>query len=96
MHMYLLCELFLLWIVCAMARDCKGWYDSGAYTSGIYTVKPDDDEPFQVLCNCILLYLNIVHFRFTVKMHGLYFRGDKMDLLISIGTGLTMRMDLVI
>ena len=28
-------------------------------------------------------------------MNGLYFRGDKMDLLISIDTGLTMRIDLV-
>uniref|UniRef100_A0A1X7TL43 Fibrinogen C-terminal domain-containing protein n=1 Tax=Amphimedon queenslandica TaxID=400682 RepID=A0A1X7TL43_AMPQE len=33
--------------VCAMARDCKEWYDLGAQTNGIYTVKPDDDEPFQ-------------------------------------------------
>uniref|UniRef100_A0A1X7TKF4 Fibrinogen C-terminal domain-containing protein n=1 Tax=Amphimedon queenslandica TaxID=400682 RepID=A0A1X7TKF4_AMPQE len=36
--------------VCAMARDCKEWYDLGAQTSGVYTVRPDDDEPFQVYC----------------------------------------------
>ncbi|XP_003390325.2 PREDICTED: angiopoietin-related protein 1-like [Amphimedon queenslandica] len=37
--------------VCAMARDCKEWYyDLGATYDGIYTVKPDDGEPFQVYC----------------------------------------------
>ena len=47
-----------------MARDCGEWYNLGATTSGIYTVKPDDDEPFQVYycilyCTTSIVYLQV-------------------------------------
>ncbi len=28
--------------------DCKAWYDLGINKSGVYSVNPDNGEPFQV------------------------------------------------
>ena len=35
-----------------MATDCKAWKDLGIDDNGVYTVKPDDGPPFQVIQNC--------------------------------------------
>uniref|UniRef100_A0A1X7TE08 Fibrinogen C-terminal domain-containing protein n=1 Tax=Amphimedon queenslandica TaxID=400682 RepID=A0A1X7TE08_AMPQE len=65
-------------------RDCKSLLETGFDISGVYTVNPDGG----------------LHLKYTViwrlmVVDGLYFRGDKMNLMIPIETGLTMRMNLV-
>ena len=82
-----------------MPTDCKAWQTLGIKQSGVYPIKPDNGPAFQVMNNCTI----IRHYtdRFTViwrlmVVDGLYFRGDKMALLISTSTGQTMRMGLVI
>ena len=34
---------------CPMARDCKEWLQAGMNISGVYPVRPDDGEAFQVV-----------------------------------------------
>ena len=29
-------------------RDCKSWYEAGDTTSGVYTINPDGQTPFEV------------------------------------------------
>ena len=73
-------------IIILIYKDCKSWFDEGYNTSGVYTINPDEQTPFEVYCDLETMMV----------VDGLYFRGDKMALLISIGTGQTMRMGLVI
>ena len=28
--------------------DCKSWFDEGYNTSGVYTINPDEQTPFEV------------------------------------------------
>ena len=29
-------------------RDCKSWFKGGYATSGVYTINPDEQTPFEV------------------------------------------------
>ena len=29
-------------------KDCKGWFDEEYTTSGVYTINPDEQTPFEV------------------------------------------------
>ena len=29
-------------------EDCKSWFDEGYNTSGVYTINPDGETPFEV------------------------------------------------
>ena len=33
---------------CSIPPSCDHWFDAGVNESGVYPVKPDDGEPFQV------------------------------------------------
>ncbi len=40
--------LYCINIECLILTDCKAWYDLGINKSGVYSVNPDNGEPFQV------------------------------------------------
>ena len=87
-------------IVCYNYTDCESLFEDGYTVSGVYTVNPDGGTPFEVKLKLFIIY-TLLHHRYTVTwrlmvVDGLYSRGDKMDLLISIDTGLTMRTGLAI
>ena len=43
---------------CSIPPSCDHWFDAGVNESGVYPVKPDDGEPFQVCAanNSIFYY----------------------------------------
>ena len=73
-----------------MPTDCKGWKELGMKQNGVYPIKPDNGTAFQVKSKQTNEKFNSsIADRFTVIWRlmvgdGLYFRGDKMALLISI------------
>ena len=76
------------------------WLKAGVNKSGVYPINPDGTTSFQVHRIIVFKRCKLTLFRSTVIWRlmvegGLYFRGDKMDLLTLIVTGLSMRRVLV-
>ena len=44
--MYNLCVCIV--ILNLVYKDCKSWFDEGYNTSGVYTINPDEQTPFEV------------------------------------------------
>ena len=38
-------------LFCIELKDCKSWLEAGSRTSGVYTINPDEQTPFEVRGN---------------------------------------------